>query len=168
MNFLFLLLNILIVCSNSYKTYNLFRTKLTTKSKIVESLTDPEFFRFYLEHINAKNIVWSPSLEKNLILTYPQKISYRSKPNLKMYPTSFPMVDFHHCWERENDFFYGNVSCKYLNTELLVRPVQYDSYHCGLLMHSKIIYKKNRFIPNSCLDEMIMDFGICFQMFVSS
>ena len=141
MNLFFLILNLFIVCTNSYKTYNLFRTKLTSKRQIIDSLANQEFFNFYLEQVNAENIVWSPSFERNIDFTYTQKISYKSKPNLSIYPKSFPKVYIHHSWVRDDELFYGNISSKYLNTEMLVRPVQYDTYHCGLLIHGEIKYK---------------------------
>lgn len=167
MKLLYILLSLYIVFTNSYKTYNLFRTKLTSNEQIIDKLTNPDFFNYYLRSVNAKDVIWIPPINSSELLICPQEIKYRTTPNVKMYPKTFPKITINHYWLKENDFFYGNVSSKYLTSELLLRPVKYDRHYCGLLVHAEIKNKKCKFIPNTSLNEMIMEFGKCFKTFCS-
>lgn len=153
----------------SYRTTHVFTTQFLSKHRVTNAMMNSGFFDMYLKQVDAKDITWhSREFGENNELVFPQQISYKSKPSISQ---SFinrefiPVVKIHHDWERKDDTFCGKITTKYLCCNLFIRPQPGKEGYYDLCVTGEITNKKYNFIPNSCLDEIIHEFGCCFQNF---
>ncbi len=142
---------------NSYQTSNSILTRFTSRSEIENFFCSSKFYDEYFKLVDAENIIIeNPSYD---ITTNPKQFSYYSKPNIPYMPKFLPKIKIQHNWCKNNDHYFGDIKTKYIEFELIIKPVKnYDSYNYTLQIDASILKKNKKIIPNRCLDYLLEDF----------
>lgn len=142
------------------------KTPFTNKKDVVNLLVKPEFYHSYLNHVNAEKIISQPDINSHGVL-FPQKISYKSRPNVKCIPPFFPKIHIEQEWNRIEGIFYGNVRTKYVDSYIMLTPMAPRSMYsnCELVLEGEMVNKKYDFIPDVFLDHILKDFGDFYAKF---
>tara|TARA_B100000963_G_C22618495_1_gene668629 strand:- start:836 stop:1357 length:522 start_codon:yes stop_codon:yes gene_type:complete len=142
---------------NSYQTSNSILTHFTSRNEIENFFCSSKFYDEYFKLVDAENIIIeSPSYDISAI---PKKFSYYSKPNIPYMPKFLPKIKIQHNWYKNENEYFGDIKTKYIEFELIIKPVKnYDSYNYTLQIDASILKKNKKIIPNRCLDYLLEDF----------
>ena len=152
---IFLILNTNII--NSYQSSYSILTRFTSTSEIEKFFYSSKFYDEYFKIVDAENIIIeNPSYDISAI---PKKFSYYSKPNIAYMPKFLPKIKIQHSWCKNDNEYFGDIKTKYIEFELIIKPVKnYDSYNYTLQFDASILKKNKKIIPNQCLDYLLEDF----------
>ena len=146
---------------NSYQTSYSILTRFTRKTELEKFICSSKFYDEYFKLVDAENIIIeTPSYNDyyniNAIL---EKFSYYSKPNIPYMPKFLPKIKIQHNWCKNDNEYFGDIKTKYIEFELIIKPVKnYDSYNYTLQIDASILKKNKKIIPNRCLDYLLEDF----------
>lgn len=166
MLFLFLLF---LMLSNSLaisSTHSI-NTRFNKKSDIINFLTSPKFYHKYLDEVEAEERKFDPEIiDNNTQIEFPQRISYFSKPRVRLLKSMLSKLKIDQEWNRTNDKFFGNIKTKFIEFDITIEPILNgeSNFTCkkyDLCFNGKIIRKKF-YVPERYLDEILKDFGDIF------
>ena len=158
--FIFYLLFLLFLRINANYITTLI-TDFKDKKKIVNLLTNPNYYYKYLDIIEATDINFVPKIEKSdSEIKFPQSISYYSTPKINFLPQSITKMKIYQNWSRYKDIFYGNIKTKYLEFNITIEPILRNNAY--LLYFEGTLIKKNFLIPETYLDQILKDFRNIF------
>lgn len=144
-----------------YKSQNYIHTNFQKKSDIISCLTKPKFYFRYLDIVEAKNIVFNPSIKDlSSEVKFPQEISYYSVPKINFLPSKLTQIKINQIWDRDQDIFVGNIKTKYLELKITIEPILKENFY--LLSLKGEIIKKSFLIPEKYLDRVLQDLADIF------
>ena len=156
-----IIFNLFFFVNANYVTTNKIMTKFKEKNTIINLMTNPYFYYKYLHAVKASNIEFKPKIKELYSeINFPQSITYYSTPKISFLPSSITKMKIQQQWDRNEDKFIGNIKTKYLEFNITIEPVltseKYSLYFTGTII------KKNFFIPQKYLDQILQDFGNIF------
>lgn len=160
---IFLMLTNTLIATSSHSI----NTRFNKKSDIINFLTSPKFYHKYLDEVEAEERQFKPEIiDNNTQIEFPQKISYYSRPKIRFLSSMLSKVKINQEWNRKNDKFFGNIKTKFIEFNITIEPKLNgeSNFTCkkyDLCFNGNII-RKQFYVPESYLDEILKDFGDIF------
>lgn len=157
--FLFFMLFVLV--ETKYKTTHFIKTSFKSNKKLLNFVTSCDFFKKYLQTINAEKINFNPPIDNKKSINEEQTIEYTYKPvisNLPLLPLK--KIKIEHNWKLYKTKFIGHIKTYYICFDMEIYTKESDNDL--LLVFDAEINDKKFFIPNVALKYALIDFGNAF------
>lgn len=146
---------------NKYIAQKIISTNFSSSKEVISYFTKSNMYYLYLEIIEAYDIEFTPKINKNEIVTFPQKVSYKNYPKIDFFPYKLPKTQVEQLWYKKDKVFIAEIKANYVDLKVSILPFKENGIK--LLIIAEII-KKEIFVPLKILNFILNDFERIFNI----